>query len=56
MIMQMLVHTGLLYFIKKNELFILIVLVLNIFLKKSKNLSEIKTQKQIFFDYKKAIQ
>ena len=27
-------------------------MVLNIFLKKLKNLSEIKTQKQIFFDYK----
>ena len=34
------------------KLFVLIVLVLNIFLKKLKNLLEIKTQKQIFFEYK----
>ena len=38
-------------FCKKMKLFISIVLVLNIFLKKLKNLLEIKTQKQIFFDY-----
>ena len=44
-------------FCKKNmKLFISIVLVLNIFLKKFKKLLEIKTQKQIFFDYSKTIQ
>ena len=37
--MQMLVHTGLLYFVEKMKLFILIVLVLNMFLKKLKNSS-----------------
>ena len=41
---------------KKMKLFISIVLVLNIFLKKLKNLLEIKTQKQIFFEYKQTIQ
>ena len=35
-------HIGLLYIVKKMELFISTVLVLNIFLKKLKNLSEIK--------------
>ena len=43
-------------FCKKMKLFISIVLVLNIFLKKLKNLLEIKTQKQIFFEYKQTIQ
>ena len=33
-----------------------IVLLLNIFLKKLKNLSEIKIQKLIFFEYKKTMQ
>ena len=38
------VHIGLLYFVKKKmKLFISIVLALNIFVKKLKNLSEIKT-------------
>ena len=36
------VHNGLLYFVKKVKLFISIVLVLNIFLKKLKNLSRMK--------------
>ena len=44
---------------KKMKLFISIVLVLNIFLKKLKNLLkcflEIKIQKLIFFEYKKTI-
>ena len=43
-------------FYKKMKLFISIVLVVNIFLKKLKNLLEIKTQKDIFFEYKKTIQ
>ena len=41
--MQMLVHVGLLYFVKKRKLFILIVLVLSMFLNKLKNFMEIKT-------------
>ena len=41
--MQMLVHSGLLYFVKEVKLFISIVFVLNMFLKKLKNLSGIKT-------------
>ena len=41
--MQMLVHIGLLYFVKEVKLFISIVFVLNMFLKKLKNLSGIKT-------------
>ena len=48
--MQMLVCNGLLYFVKKVKLFISIVLVLNNFLKKFKNLSEIKTSKQTSLD------
>ena len=41
--MQMLVHIGLLYFVKEVKLLISIVFVLNMFLKKLKNLSGIKT-------------
>ena len=44
--MKILVDIGLLYF--EMKLFILIVLVLNIFLKKLKNLFEIKTKTNIF--------
>ena len=40
---RILVHIGLLYFVTKMKLFILIVLLLNIFLKKLKNLLVIKT-------------
>ena len=40
--MQMQAHIGLLYFVTEMKLFILIVLVLNIFWKKLKNLLEIK--------------
>ena len=40
---KMLVHIGLLYFVEKLKLFILIALVLVMFLKKLKNLSGIKT-------------
>ena len=46
--MQIVVHIGLFYFVIKMKLFISIALVLNIFLKKLKNLLEIKIQKQIF--------
>ena len=46
--MQMQAHIGLLYFVTEMKLFILIVLVLNIFLKKLKNLFEIKTKTNIF--------
>ena len=42
MSMQMLVRTGLLYFVTKVKLFLSIVLVLNMFLKKLKNLLDIK--------------
>ena len=48
--MQMLVRVRLLYFVKKVKLFISIVLVPDMFLKKLKNLSEIKTPKQTFFE------
>ena len=41
--MQMLLNIGLLYFVKEVKLFISIVLVSNMFLKKLKNLSGIKT-------------
>ena len=37
------VHSGLLYFVAKVKLFILMVLVLNMFLKRLKNFSRIKT-------------
>ena len=47
---------GLLYFETEVKLFIPIVLVLNMFLKKLKNLSGIKTQKLTFFEYKQTIQ
>ena len=40
---QILVHIGLLYFVEKMKLFISIASVLNIFLKKLKNLLKIKT-------------
>ena len=43
-------------FCKKLKLFISIVSVLNMFLKKLKNLSEIKTSKQAFFEYNQTIQ
>ena len=45
---QMQAHIGFLYFVTEMKLFILIVLVLNIFLKKLKNLFEIKTKTNIF--------
>ena len=54
--MRMLVHIGLLYFVTEMKLFFLIVLVLNMFLKKLKNLLGIKTRKQTFFEYKQTIQ
>ena len=41
--MQMLVRIGLFCIVNKVELFILVVMVLNMFLKKLKNLLEIKT-------------
>ena len=43
--MKILVHIGLLYFVTEMKLFILIVLVLNIFLKKLKSLLVIKNIK-----------
>ena len=46
--MQMQVYIRLLYFVTEMKLFILIVLVLNMFLKKLKNLLEIKTKANIF--------
>ena len=49
-------HTGLLYFVTEMKLFLSIVLMLNIFLKKLKNLSGIKTLKQTSFEYKETIQ
>ena len=41
--MQMLVQIGLVYIVKMMKLFILIVLALNMFQKKLKNLLDIKT-------------
>ena len=43
-------------YLKKMKLFPLTVLVLNMFLKKSKNLLDIKTQKQTYLEYKQTIQ
>ena len=40
----------------KNKLFTLIVLVLNLFLKNSKDLKLIKTQNQTYLEYKQTIQ
>ena len=54
--MQMLVHIGLLYFVKEVKLFISIVLVLNVLVKKLKNSLGIKTSKVKFFEYKQTIQ
>ena len=54
--MQMLVHIGLLCMEKIMKLFTLIVLVLNMFLKKSKDLLDIKTSKQTYLEYKQPIQ
>ena len=45
-------HIELLYFVTEMKLLISIVFVLNMFVKKLKNLLEIKAQKQIFFEYK----
>ena len=47
--MEMLVHIEFLYFVTKMKLFISIVLVLNMFLKKLKNLLTIKTIKTNIF-------
>ena len=52
----MLVHIGFLYFIEEVKLFISIVLVLIMSLKKLKDLSGIKTSKQAFFEYNQTIQ
>ena len=54
--MQMLVHIGLLYIVKMIKLFASIVLELNIFLKKLKNLLEVKISKQLFSEYNKTIE
>ena len=43
------------YFVTEVKLFISIVLVLNMLLKKLKNLSGIKTRKLTFFEYKQTI-
>ena len=48
-------HWGLLYFVKEVKLFISIVLVLNMFLKKLKSLWDIKAWKLTFFEYKQTI-
>ena len=54
--MQTQAHIGLLYFVKEVKLFISIVLVLNVLVKKLKNLLGIKTSKVTFFEYKQTIQ
>ena len=43
-------------YVKNNEVIYLMVLVLNMFLKKSKNLLDIKTLKQTYLEYKQTIQ
>ena len=50
----MLVHIG--CFVKLMKLFTLIVLVLNMLLKKLKYLLDIKTQKQTCLEYKQTIE
>ena len=42
-------------YVKKMKLFTLIFLVLNMFLKKSKDLLDIKTQKETYLEYKQKI-
>ena len=56
--MQMLVQIELLYFIKEVKLYISIVLVLNMFLKKKSRhkKSDLKTSKLTFFEYKETVQ
>ena len=43
-------------YVKNNEVIYLMVLVLNMFLKKSKKLLDIKTLKQTYLEYKQTIQ
>ena len=50
------IHIGLFYFVKEVKFLISIVLGLNMFLNKLKNLSGIKTSKLTFFEYKQTIQ
>ena len=54
--MKILVHIGFVYLLKLMKLFILIALVYNIFLKKLINLLVIKKLKQVYLEYKRAIQ
>ena len=54
--MKILVRIGFLYLLKLTKLFILIVLVYNIFLKKLINLLVIKKLKQLYLEYKRTIQ
>ena len=54
--MQTQAHIGLLYFVKEVKLFISIVLVLNVLVKKLKNSLGIKTSKVKFFECKQTIQ
>ena len=50
------IHIGLFYFVKEVKFLISIVLGLNMFLNKLKNLSGIKTSKLTFFEYKQTIE
>ena len=50
------IHIGLFDFVKEVKFLISIVLGLNMFLNKLKNLSGIKTSKLTFFEYKQTIQ
>ena len=50
------IHIGLFYFVKEVKFLISIVLGLNMFLNKLRNLSGIKTSKLTFFEYKQTIQ
>ena len=56
MIKRVLALIGLLSMQKIMKLFTLIVLVLKMFLKKSKDLLDIKIQKQTYLEYKHTIQ
>ena len=55
-ITQMHTHIGLLYFVTELILYILLIWMLNIFLKKLKNFPGIKIEKLTFFEYKQTIQ
>ena len=56
--MKMLVHNGLFYLVEKLKLFILTVPkeIVNMFIRKLKNLLDIKSWKQTYLEYNQTIQ